>query len=106
MIFSRQPSSILSSEEQRIMRAHWEWAGRHAMVWIFITVIIFGSFFLLFDYVGADDSIRTQCLVLLGTITVVNTIWRAAGLLAARIELMHLTRDGRDKRVGHEDHTT
>jgi hypothetical protein len=27
-------------------------------------------------------------------------------LLAARIELMHLTRDGRDKRVGHEDHTT
>jgi hypothetical protein len=28
------------------------------------------------------------------------------GLLAARIELMHLTRDGRDKRVGHEDHTT
>jgi hypothetical protein len=27
-------------------------------------------------------------------------------LLAARIELMHLTRDGRDKRVGYEDHTT
>jgi hypothetical protein len=58
-----------------------------------------GGFFLLFDYVGADDSVRTQCLVLLGTITVVHTIWRAVGLLAARIELMHLTRDGRDNRV-------
>ena len=79
MIFSRQPLRNLSPEERRIMRAHWEWAGRHAMFWIFVTVIIFGGFFLLFDYVGAEDSVRTQCLVLLGTITVVNTIWRAVG---------------------------
>jgi hypothetical protein len=99
MIFSRQPLRNLSPEERRIMRAHWEWAGRHAMFWIFVTLIIFGGFFLLFDYVGADDSVRTQCLVLLGTITVVNTIWRAVSLLASRIELMHLTRDGRDNRV-------
>jgi hypothetical protein len=62
------------------MRAHWEWAGRHAMFWIFVTLIIFGGFFLLFDYVGADDSVRTQCLVLLGTITVVKYHLAGGGL--------------------------
>jgi hypothetical protein len=90
MIFSRQPSRNLTPEEQRIMRAHLEWAGRYAMLWIFVTIVIFGGFFFLFDHLGADDSLRTNCLVLLAAITVVNAIWRAAGVLAARIELMLL----------------
>ena len=35
-----------------------------------------------------NDNVRTQSLVLLATITLVNAIWRAVGALAARIELM------------------
>ena len=31
------------------MRAHWEWAGRYAMFWIIVTVLIFGGVFLMFD---------------------------------------------------------
>jgi hypothetical protein len=74
------------------MRAHWEWAGRYAMFWIFVTIVIFGGFFFLFDLFGFNESLRTQCLVLLATITIVNAIWRAAGVLAARIELMLMTK--------------
>jgi hypothetical protein len=86
----------LSPEEQRVIRAHWEWAGRYAMVWIIVTVLIFGGIFLMFDFLGADDSVRTPSLVMLATITIVNAIWRAAGVLAARIELMLMTKRDRD----------
>ena len=87
MIFSSSPSKKLPPEQQRIVRAHWEWAGGYAMFWIIVTVLIFGGVFIMLDFFGADDSVRTQSLVLLGTVTVVNAIWRAVGALAARIEL-------------------
>jgi hypothetical protein len=96
MISLRQPSRQLSPEEQRVIRAHWEWAGRYAMVWIIVTVLIFGGTFLMFDFLGADDGVRTPSLVMLATITIVNAIWRAAGVLAARIELMLMTKRDRD----------
>jgi hypothetical protein len=96
MIFARQPTKNLSSEEQRILRAHWEWSGRYALFWIIVTVMIFSGIFLLLDFVGANDSVRTPSLILLTAITVVNAIWRAAGVLAARIELMLISRQGRD----------
>ena len=92
MIFSRQPLRNLSPEEQRIIRAHWEWAGRYAIIWIIVTVLVFGGMFLMFDFLGADDSVRTPSLVLLATIAIINAIWRAAGALAARIELMLMTK--------------
>jgi hypothetical protein len=95
MIFSRPSLRNLSPEEQRIIRAHWEWAGRYAIIWIIVTVLVFGGMFLMFDFLGADDSVRTPSLVLLATITIINAIWRAAGALAARIELMLMTKRDR-----------
>jgi hypothetical protein len=97
MIFSRQPIRNLSPDELRIMRAHWEWAGRYAMIWIIVTILIFGGITLMFDFFGADDNVRTPSLVLLATITIVNAIWRAAGMLAARIELMLVAKRNRDR---------
>lgn len=44
------------------------------------------------DYLGADEDVRTQALIILATITLVNAIWRATGALAARIELMSKTK--------------
>ncbi len=78
------------------MRAHWEWAGGYALFWIIATVIIFGGIFLVLDYLGVDDNVRTQSFILLATVTLVNAIWRAVGALAARIELM-LTEQDHDK---------
>ena len=62
------------------------------MFWIIVTVLIFGGVSLMLDYLGADESVRTPSLVLLATITLVNAIWRAAGVLTARIELMMMGR--------------
>jgi hypothetical protein len=87
MSLSSSPKK-LTPEQKRVMRVHWEWAGGYALIWIIATVVIFGGIFLMLDYAGASDSVKTQSLVLLATITLVNAIWRAVGLLAARIELM------------------
>jgi hypothetical protein len=92
MIFSRTSSRNLSPEEQRIIRAHWEWAGRYAIIWIIATVLVFGGMSLIFDFVGVDDNVRTPFFVLLATIAIINAIWRATGALAARIELMLMTK--------------
>jgi len=80
--------SNLSPEQERMLRGHWEWAGGYAMLWIIGTVLIFGGIFFILDYLNVDENIRTQSLILLGTVTIVNVIWRAVGALAARIELM------------------
>lgn len=58
------------------------------MFWIVVTIVIFSGVFLILDYFGADYAVRTQALLLLTAVTLVNAIWRAAGALAARIELM------------------
>jgi hypothetical protein len=92
MIFSHPSLRNLSPEEQRIIRAHGQWAERFALFWIIVTVAIFGGMFLMLDTLGAADNVRTPSLVLLATITIVNAIWRAAGVLAARIELMLMTK--------------
>ena len=97
MIFPNSPSKKLTPEQESIVRAHWEWAGGYAKFWIIVTILIFGGIFFAFDYFGADDSARIQCVVLLATIILVNAIWRAVGALAARIDLMSKTRQDRDK---------
>jgi len=38
--------------------------------------------------IGVDENVRTQSLIVLAAIPVVNAIWRAFGALGARIELM------------------
>lgn len=95
MIFSSRSSQRLSPGQREIVRAHWEWAGGYALLWIVVTIMIFGIF-LMREYSGVDENVRTQSLVLLATITIVNAIWRAAGALAARIESI-LTRQRHEK---------
>jgi hypothetical protein len=95
MMISLAPSERLTEEQQRILRAHWKWAGGYAIFWIVVTILIFGGVYLMLDYLGADDGVRTQSLLLLATVTLVNTIWRAIGVLAGRIELT----------LRHQDHS-
>ena len=96
MIFSSSPIKKLTPEQQQIVRAHWEWASGYALFWIVVTVLIFSGVFVALDYFGADENLRTQSLVMLATITMVNAIWRAVGALAARIDLMSQTRQDHD----------
>jgi hypothetical protein len=72
MIFSSQSLKKLASEQQRIVRAHWEWAGGYALFWIIVTVLIFGGIFLVMDQFDVDDNVQTQSLILLATVT----FWR------------------------------
>jgi hypothetical protein len=85
---TQRTSPDLTPEQQRIVRSHWEWAGRYALFWIIVTLFIFGATFAVLDYGNASESVRIQSFVLLATITLLNAIWRAVGALAARIELM------------------
>ena len=91
-MFGSTASSPRSPEEQRILRAHWEWSGRYAMLWIIVTIIIFGGTFAMLDIVDAGERVQVPSLILLLAITTVNAIWRAAGVLAARIEIMLMTK--------------
>src|SRR5262245_4840336 len=91
-MFGSTASSPKSPEEQRILRAHWEWSASYAMWWIIVTIIIFGGIFAMLDFVGAGARVQIPSLILLGVITTVNAIWRVAGVLAARIEVMLLTK--------------
>jgi len=92
MVFPRTSSNKLTPEQLSIVRAHWEWAGGYALFWIVVTLLIFGAVYAVLDYLGADEAARTQALIILATISVMNAIWRAAGALAARIELMSKTK--------------
>lgn len=91
-MFGTTPSNLMPPEEQRSLRAHWEWSGRYAMLWIVVTVIIFGGIFAMLDILGAGERVQVPSLILLLAITTVNAIWRAAGVLAARIEVMLATK--------------
>jgi hypothetical protein len=92
MVLSRTSSEKLTPEQLRIVRAHWEWAGGYALFWIVVTLLIFAGLYGVLDYLGADEAVRTQALIVLATISLVNAIWRATGALAARIELMSKTK--------------
>jgi len=61
---------------------------RYAMLWVIVTVIIFGGIFIMLDILGAGERLEVPSLILLLAITTVNAIWRAAGVLAARIEML------------------
>ncbi|HJZ31985.1 MAG TPA: hypothetical protein VKF35_12800 [Hyphomicrobiaceae bacterium] len=87
-MFGPAASNDISPEEWRILRAHCEWSARYAMLWIIVTVIIFGGIFIMLDIVGAGERVEVPSLILLLAITTVNAIWRAAGVLAARIEML------------------
>ena len=84
---SKKNKRELSSDEERILREHWEWAGRYAILWVVFTIFIFGGAHLLFDYLGTDDRARVLAFIFLATLVLVNAVWRAAGALAARLDL-------------------
>jgi len=46
------------------------------MLWIVVALLVFGGVYAVLDYLGADENVRTQSLVVLAAITVVNAIWR------------------------------
>ena len=86
-MFHRGNKRELSSDEIQIFRERWEWGGNYAVLWIIVTIVIFGGAHAMFDYVDADDRIRVPAFVLLSTLIIVNAIWRAVGALAARLAL-------------------
>ena len=93
-MFGPAASNDISPEEWRILRAHCEWSARYAMLWVIVTVIIFGGIFIMLDIVGAGERLEVPSLILLLAITTVNAIWRAAGVLAARVEMLMTKRSG------------
>jgi hypothetical protein len=87
-MWTRRRKPGLSPDEMRVLREHWEWSGNYALLWIIVTIVIFGGIFILLDFFEAEDRVRLPSLILLATLTVVNAIWRAAGVITSRIELM------------------
>lgn len=92
----------LSQLEKQIMREQWEWGGGFALVWIIATILIFGGIYALFDVLNFDERLRIPALLLLSTLTIVNAIWRAAGAVVARLELMRLRREKIDQGINRE----
>jgi hypothetical protein len=82
----------MSPEQIRILRTHWEWGGRHALLWIIATILIFGGMYVLLDLLAVDERVRVPLWILLGTLSVINAIWRAMGALATHLELLDLGR--------------
>ena len=83
----------LSPEDLRILRAHWEWAGRHAMYSIVIGLLIMGGAFAIFKPVtrtwprimivcGQNTSIEQEraCKAISGSPSAAHSgEWRAIG---------------------------
>jgi hypothetical protein len=82
-MWTRRRKPDLSPDEMRILREHWEWSGNYALLWIIGTIVIFGGIFVLLDFFEAEDRVRLPSLIMLATLTVVNAIWRAAGVHVA-----------------------
>jgi hypothetical protein len=80
--------SELSPAQLAILRTHWEWAGRYAMVSSVLCVVIMGGAFAIFEMLGVEERARTPSLVLLATLILINVVWRAVGALAGRIALI------------------
>lgn len=96
MTSDKAPTPGFSLEEKRILRAHWEWAGRYAMYSIVMCVLIMSGAFAIFDYLGAEEKARIPSLILLATLILINVVWRAVGALAGRMELILRAKSGDD----------
>lgn len=86
-MFRGRQKRHLSQKDMTILREHWEWGGSYAFLWIVVTIAIFIGAHFLFDYLNVDDRTRVLAFILLSTLILINAIWRAAGALAARLEL-------------------
>ena len=84
------PKRTLSEAELRVLQTHWEWAGQYAMFSLIICLLIMGGAFAMLESLGVEERARTPALILLATMILINVVWRAAGALAGRIELIYL----------------
>lgn len=89
----------LTEEELRALKEHWEWGVGYAIIWALFTILLFGGAYFLLDYIGAGDGVRIPTFILLATLVLVNAVWRAAGALAARIDVGNRARRP-DKAIG------
>lgn len=69
-----------------ILRPHLEWARRHAVFWLFLSLSVFAAAFWLLGLVEVPDGDRTAALVVLSTLILLNALWQAVGLTLARCE--------------------
>jgi hypothetical protein len=72
----------------RIIRIHKKWADGLTIIWQVLVIAVFGGIFVLLEDSKVDASERNSALILLATVTVVTTIWQAAGLTIARIHML------------------
>ena len=80
-----------------ILRAHLEWARRHALSWLVLSLGVFAAALWLLGQVEAPDGDRTAALVVLSTLILLNALWQAAALALARLESLILARAGRGR---------
>lgn len=84
----RSPAFPNTLPETGCLRSHWKWGARHAAVWTAFVLAMFAAAIALLDELSIGEAARTSALVLLGTLILVNAVWRAAGAVAARLEFM------------------
>lgn len=69
-----------------ILREHFRWASRFALLWVIFTAILFVGGSWLFDEMHASGELRAPAAVLLATVVIVHAIWMAAGMALARLQ--------------------
>lgn len=77
----------MATEARRnaILREHFRWASRFALLWIIFTVLLFAGAGWLFDELGAPEGLRAPAAVLVATIIIVHAIWISAGVAVSRL---------------------
>ena len=82
------------SENQRVAntREHMSWAHKFALLWLALSLLLFGGGYALAEIGEMSDSSRTLMFIMLSVIIVTNAIWQATGLAIARLQNMILPR--------------
>jgi uncharacterized membrane protein YhaH (DUF805 family) len=76
---------VAEPRQHAILREHFRWASRFALVWIVFTVLLFAGAGWVFDELGAPERLRAPAAVLLATIIIVHAIWISAGVAVSRL---------------------
>jgi hypothetical protein len=82
------------SEAQRIAntREHLTWAYRFALLWLVLSLAVFGGGYAASELEEMSDATRTLMFVMLGTIIVTSAVWQAVAFALARLENLILPR--------------
>jgi uncharacterized membrane protein YhaH (DUF805 family) len=80
---------VLHEERTReVLKRHKKWADGMALIWLIITIGVFSGAYFLMEQMGVSEYQRMEALIMLGAVILVISIWQAAGLVIARIELL------------------